>query len=213
MKNFLISIFIALLLFTNALACDFKGVSVGDKIDIADVMKKLGVTQYKVNPKQLDFTENHQVIEEYGLIGAQEVFDWKIGSYCNDKACVIPSTVIGDNIPASVYIIFDKNTKIIKAIDISVSESYWNELVSIVKNKYKGNWKKESSSIHISNYRTNKGMTFDRDVFISKASVKSGKKADSCELTANQFDIIFEHPPNLGKYHSVFSIELISNNF
>jgi hypothetical protein len=31
--------------------CDFKGVSVGDKLTPAEIMKVLGVTKYKMNPK------------------------------------------------------------------------------------------------------------------------------------------------------------------
>src|SRR5882724_2601943 len=70
--------------------CDFKGVSVGDKMISAEVMTALGVTKYKVNPPPFSWKERHAVIEKYGVVAASELADWDIGPHCNDDSCVIP---------------------------------------------------------------------------------------------------------------------------
>lgn len=214
-----ILLILSLLFITNNVyaaipSCDFKGISVGDKIEIPDAMKKLGVKNYKMNPVRPNFQELEKKIEQHGLMGANEIVDNDIGAFCTDTVCKINQTIIGNNIPASVFILFNDKSKIIQAIEVTVNQSYWNDLITIVKNKYKGTWTKESSSIHIANYKTNKGSLLDREEYKLKTAAKNFKTNDSCEMSAIEHDIIFEHPSNhLGLYHSIFDIELISNNF
>lgn len=210
---------LSLLLITNNVcaeisSCDFKGISVGDKIEIPDAMKKLGVKNYRVNPARPDFQELEKKIQEHGLMGANEIVDNEIGAFCTDTACKINKTSIGNDIPASVFILFNDKSKIIQAIEVTVNQSYWNDLIAIIKNKYKGTWTKDTSSIHIANYKSNKGRLFDREEYRLKTPAKNFKTNDSCQISAIEHDIIFEHPSSvLGLYHSVFDIELISNNF
>jgi hypothetical protein len=214
-KSFLLFLFFVI---TNAhgeiSSCDFKGLSIGDKIDIPSAMKKLGVEKYKLNPKRATFEESQPLMEQYGMLGAAEIEDNKIGNYCDFDSCRITEAFVGDNIPASLFISFDKNSKIIKAIEVTINQTYWNDLVLIIKNKYKGQWVKEVSPIYISNYKTKKGLSLDAEVYSLKTPAKNLKTGDACELSAIQHDIIFEHPSmRLGLYHSVFGIHLISSNF
>src|SRR5262249_5225052 len=100
---------IILLLLTGALRaeppCDFKAISVGDKMSPAKLMSALGVTQYKTNPAP--HADTLALIEKYGFRAAGELADWEIGPYCNSAACTVPYGVaVGDNnnIPVSVEV-------------------------------------------------------------------------------------------------------------
>lgn len=206
--------FISTLSYANISSCEFKGVSVGDKINIPDVMHKLGVKNYKINPKKPDFLEEQKLWDQYGFLGASEISNNKIGNYCDINSCRIIDTFIGNKIQSTIFISFDQNTKIINAIEVSINQNYWNELVSIIKNKYKGAWNKNTSSIFISNYKTKKGALFDREEYRLKTPAKNINTGDSCEISAIEHDIIFEHPlSHLGVYQSIFDIQLISKNF
>jgi len=60
--------------------CDFKGVSVGNKMAPAEIMAALGVTNYKTNPPQSSFEEMMALAKKYGTISAGELLDEKIGA-------------------------------------------------------------------------------------------------------------------------------------
>jgi hypothetical protein len=50
--------------------CDFKGVSVGNKMAPAEIMAALRVTKYKTNPSRSSFDETLALAEKYGTIPA-----------------------------------------------------------------------------------------------------------------------------------------------
>jgi hypothetical protein len=71
--------------------CDFKGISVGDKMSASEVMSALGVTHYKTNPVQRSILspQMEALTKKYGM-GAAEIEEWEIGPYCNDTSCHVP---------------------------------------------------------------------------------------------------------------------------
>ena len=52
--------------------CDFKGVSVGEKLSREQLMQRFVVKQFKLDPPRPDFMQLDQEIEKYGITGAAE---------------------------------------------------------------------------------------------------------------------------------------------
>ena len=60
--------------------CDFKGVSVGDKMTPRQIMNALGVNEFKTNPPKFPFEKARKLFDKYGIIPAGEIEDWQIGA-------------------------------------------------------------------------------------------------------------------------------------
>jgi hypothetical protein len=88
--------------------CDFKGVSVGNKMAPDEIMAALGVTKYKTNPARPSFDETLAAAQKYGMIPAAELEEWNIGPYCDETSCRVPYgvTVGNNNTPVNVFISF-----------------------------------------------------------------------------------------------------------
>src|SRR4051812_13057725 len=86
--------------------CDFKGVSVGDKITREQLMQRLGIKNFKLDPPTPSFEEGYPKVEQYGINGAAEREDDKIGPYCREDSCEIPRGIFvgDDNIPVKVFV-------------------------------------------------------------------------------------------------------------
>jgi len=196
--------------------CDFKGISVGDKMTGPEVMKKLGVSMYSTNPKVPSLDEQISITEKYGPIASAEIVDEGIGPFCTSLMCKIPYGIyVGDNIPASVYIFFDEKNHQIQAIDIAVNSSNWDDLFQILKKKYGASWTVENVKMDISDFK-DKGknsIIVDRVIITHKTGGKNSKTQDSCEMFGTNYDGIFTHNSRLGVYQSNFEIKLISTNF
>jgi hypothetical protein len=190
--------------------CDFKGISVGNKIAPAEIMATLGVTKYKTNPaRNFDLA----LVQKYGLIPAGELEDWNIGPYCDQTACRVPYGVAveNNNTPVNVFISFREG--LITEIDVSFSEIYWDEMLPILDQKYGADWKVDREDMPITNYETKKTTIRER---ISLNHITNGvnrRTNDRCQIWATNLDIVFEHRDAHGPYHSVFAIKLISKNF
>jgi hypothetical protein len=193
--------------------CDFKGVSVGNKMAPAEIMAALGVTKYKTNPPQSSFEEMIALAKKYGTIPAGELLDWKIGPYCNDASCRVPYGVAvgNNNTPVNVFISIREG--VITEIDVSFSEIHWDEVRPILDQKYGADWKVEREYGPITNYETEK--TTVREI-ISLYHITNGvnrRTNDRCQISAQNLDSVFEHHDTYGPYHSVLVIKLISKNF
>jgi hypothetical protein len=135
--------------------CDFKGISVGNKMTPDEIMATLGVTNYKTSPaKRFD----KAAAEKYGTIPALELEEEEIGPYCDHSSCRVPHGVFvgNDNTPVNVFISF--HDLLITEIDVSFSLSNWDEVVPILDQKYGADWKVERSEALISDYVTKKVM-------------------------------------------------------
>src|SRR5262249_35579707 len=135
--------------------CDFKGISVGNKMSPAELMSALGVTQYKTNPTRPSLDQGKALIEKYGLIAAAEIEDWQIGPYCDNKICRVPYGIaVGNNnsIPVKADISFHEG--LITEIVVSFGESFWDEMLPIFNQKYGANWTIERNDMPITNYET-----------------------------------------------------------
>jgi hypothetical protein len=73
--------------------CDFKGISVGNKMSPAQLMSALGVTRYKTNPAP--HSPSLALTEKYGFVAAGEIEDREIRPYCNNTTCTVPYGVAG----------------------------------------------------------------------------------------------------------------------
>ena len=112
--------------------CDFKGISVGNKMIPAEIMAALGVTKYKTNPARPSFEETLPIEQKYGIVPAAELEEWNIGPYCDETSCHVPYGVtVGDNnTPVNVFVSFHEG--LITEIGVSFSESYWDEMLPIL---------------------------------------------------------------------------------
>ncbi len=212
-KKILIFLFFIFISNANATPCDFKGINVGDKMSPKEIMDKLGVSKYKINPKRPELIEMQPLIDKHGFISASEIIDWNLGPYCAYDSCRIPGVHIGIDIPSSVFVSFNPKSYQIQAIDVAINASNWDDLIEIIKRKYGENWKNENSVIRISNRETKTAMNLDRQSLIHASGGVNSKTKDHCAISAIQYDRIYTHADPLGLYHSVFEIKLISDNF
>jgi hypothetical protein len=200
--------------FANAEApCDFKGISVGDKLTPVQIMAKLGVSRFKTNPGRPSSDKESARIEKYGITGAAEMQDWEIGPYCDQTTCIVPGVKVGIDIPSSVFVLFDKDTRQVQAINVAVNASHWDNLVSILKRKYGPSWNVEKSDMEITNLQSKRRTLVHRFEMAHREGGVNKGTGDRCELGAVNYDIVFEHADPLGLYHSVFEIKLVSTNF
>jgi hypothetical protein len=192
--------------------CDFKGISVGNKMTPVEIMTALGVTKYKTNPARASFEKTLPVMQKYGLIAAAELEDWTIGPYCEETSCRVPYGVtVGDNTPVNVFVSFHEG--LITEIDVSFNESYWDEMLPILDQKYGVGWKVDRLDTPIMNYETQKTTILE---LISMQHILNGTNRntkDRCQISATNLDMVFEHQDAYGPYHSVVVIKLISKNF
>ena len=197
--------------------CDFKGVSVGDKMPPREIMAAFGITKYKTNPKfhLWDATEeNVRAREKYGLIGATELEEWDIGPYCDDTSCRIPQGVgVGNHdTPVNVFVSFRKEQ--IVEIDVAFSTTDWEEIVPILDRKYGSKWEIERNPEWVTvDPETKKRMTWELIELSKKGGGKNLKTGDECQIWARNYDMIHEHSDPMGPYHSVLAIKLVSKNF
>jgi hypothetical protein len=209
-----ITVLVGILLFATPLLaetpCDFKGISVGDRMPPAKIMAALGVTEYKMNPAP--DSKTLALIQKYGFRAAGEIADWQIGPYCNTATCTAPYGVaVGNNndIPATAEVSFHEH--LITKIIVSFSQTYWDEKLSVFDQKYGVTWTKERNDIPITNYETKETFTVPRIVLQTKGTNLSTK--DRCKISATNFGTMFQHHDALGPYHSQIVIQLIPNDF
>jgi hypothetical protein len=193
--------------------CDFKGLSVGDKVTPADIMTALGVTKYKTNPARPSFEETNALAQKYSTIPAAELQDWNIGPYCEGTSCRVPFgvTVGNNNTPVSVFVSFHGG--LITKIDVSFSETYWNEMLPILDQKYGADWNVKREDMPVTNFETKKTTLLERISLNHITNGTNGSTKARCQIWATNLDIVFEHHDAYGPYHSEFAIKLISKNF
>lgn len=193
--------------------CDFKGISVGNKMAPAEIMAALGVAKYKMNPARPSFDETLALAQKYGTIPAAELEEWGIGPYCDETSCRVPYGVAvgNNNTPVNVFISF--RSAMITEIEVSFSETYWDEMLPILDQKYGAKWNVNRVEMPIVDYETKK--TTMREI-ISLNHITNGTNRgtnDRCQISATNLDLVFEHHDAYGPYHSVFVIKLVSKNF
>jgi hypothetical protein len=149
-----ITVIVGALLFASPLlaetACDFKGISIGNKMSQAQIMSALGVTHYKTNPAPRP--QSLALTEKYEFMAAGEIEDSEIGPYCSTTMCTVPFGVVVETShsnPVRVDISFDKG--LITKVIVSFSETYWDEMLSIFDQKYGANWTTARSDMPIMN--------------------------------------------------------------
>lgn len=207
------SLLLAPLTARGEIPCDFKGVSVGDKLTSAEIMEKFSITKYMTDPQGESFEKMKYLYEKYSLLIAGELEDWKIGPYCKDTYCRIPYgvTVGNNNLPVKVFVSF--HSGMITEIDVNFSHTMWDEVVSIITKKYGTRWRMDESAEVITDYETKKSEMVSRLFMESMGGGVNRSTGDTCRLWANSIDIVFEHHDPLGPYQSVFVIKLDSKNF
>jgi hypothetical protein len=91
----------------------------------------------------------------HGFRAAGEIAGWEIGPYCNTATCTVPQGVAvgnNNNIPATVEVSFSEH--LITKITVSFSQTYWDEELTVLDQKYGVNWTSERNNIPITNYET-----------------------------------------------------------
>jgi hypothetical protein len=166
-----------------------------------------------MNPSRPSVEESEKLSEKYGLIVAAELEDMEIGPYCDGTSCEIPYGVGVGNRDTPVYVHVGMRNGLVIAIDVIYAEAHWGEILPILDQKYGRDWKTESHEDVITNYRTKKST---HKTIVEMHHISDGLNTVTgyrCKLWAKNFDITYEHQDAYSRYHSVFEIKLISNNF
>jgi hypothetical protein len=111
--------------------CDFKGVSVGDKLTREQLMQRLGVSKFKVDPPDSSRNEiDWKEVEKYGITSVAERQDDKTGPYCRENSCNIPFGIsVGDDkFPVKVFVALKEG--VTYAIEVSFNSIFWNDACS-----------------------------------------------------------------------------------
>jgi hypothetical protein len=190
--------------------CDFKGVSVGDRIGPAEIMNRLGITDYQMNP---EIKINRDNADEYGITGEAELREQWMKPFCTYTYCRITRGItIGDQIPAYAFVSFHDGA--VTEIEVSFNSLYWNDMLPILDEKYGANWKVvEHRDQPVMNYETKETHMMEL-IGLEHADYGTNRKTgDRCQILAGNLDLIFEHRDLLGPYHAMITIKLISKNF
>lgn len=193
--------------------CDFKGVSVGDKLTPDQIMKKLGIPKFAINPETASFDTMQPLYDKYGITGASELEDWKIGPYCRDTYCRVPRgvTIGNTDIPVTVFVSF--RSGVITEIDVSFGTTFWDDVLPIIEKKYGSQWKFDQSDMVVTDYETKKSDVLQRITAENRLTGVNASTKDTCHMSVTNIDIIFRHHDPLGTLHSVFVLKLDSKNF
>jgi hypothetical protein len=194
--------------------CDFKGVSVGSKMSPAEIMSALGVDQYKMNPARSSFDKTMALAKKYGMMAAAEIEESDIGPYCDDKSCIIPHGIgvgNGNHIPVKVFVSF-RDGQIIEIV-VKFNETYWDEVLPIVDQKYGANWKVKREDTVVTNFENKKSQLVQGIYLEHVTNGTNPSTKEHCKIWATNYDLAFEHHDAFGPYQSEIVIHLISKNF
>jgi hypothetical protein len=186
--------------------CDFKGVSVGDKMTREQLMQRLGIAKFKLDPAEQSLVDL-SLAKKYSAIPAGEIQYEKTGPFCSYTFCSIPYglTVGNDSIPVKVSASFKNG--IVSEIDVSFSMSSWDKVFYIIKKKYGSDWDIQRRPTVVMDYQTKKVMKLELISATHRYGGRNSLTNDSCRLRAQNIDLIFEHHDSLGPLHSVFWIK------
>jgi hypothetical protein len=193
--------------------CDFKGISVGDKLTREQVMQRLGIKKFKLDPPRSDFMEMDPQIEKYGITGAAEREEDQIGPYCRENSCNIPYGIfVGDDkIPVKVFVSLKE--EMVTAIEVSFNSIFWNDVWTILTKKYGPAWDIERNETPVMDYETKKVDQLEQVIVKHKFGGINPQTRDTCSLSATNIDIIFRHHDSLGTLHAIFGIKRQSKDF
>lgn len=192
-----------------AAPCDFKGVSIGDKLTRKQLMAKLGIKHFKLDPDYTLWRPAENDERQYGYIGARDIAMWRAGPICIADVCYVPFGVeMKAKVPASVEIVFAGDT--ITDIRVGFSSQYWEQIVPTLIQKYGLNrYVEKNPNYVIIDDLTNKSVTVNRTIIASKAGGLNEKTKDRCEMMASNYDSKNIHYYPLGAYRAFFNIDMI----
>jgi hypothetical protein len=193
--------------------CDFKGIAIGDKLTREQVMERLGVKKFKLDPPSADFMEMQPEIEKYGITGAAEREDDKTGPYCRQDSCSVPYGVsVGDDkIPVKIFVALKGGA--IYAIEVFFNSIFWNDIWEIMLKKYGPTWDVERSVTTVMDYGTKK---VDQVELVSATHRSGGinrQSNETCSISAANIDIIFRHHDSLGSLHAILALKRQAKDF
>lgn len=193
-----------------AAPCEFNGVSIGDKLTRKQLMAKLGVKHFKLNPGPDVWLPTKDEESQYGYLGAKDLARWRTGPFCLADVCYIPFGIeIETKIPASMEITYGENNTIAD-IQVRFNSKYWEQVAPVLVQKYGLDWDAEKNhNFVISDDITQKSVTVDRTIIANKSGGVNEKTKGRCAISASNYDSIFWHRDPLGAYRSVLSIDMI----
>ena len=195
-----------------AAPCDFRGVSVGDKLTQKQLMAKLGIKHFRLNPRPDLWLPTKDDERRYGYLGAQDVARWRVGPFCLLDACYIPYGVeIEAKVPAFVEIVYGGNDTITD-IWVQFNSRYWEKVAPTLIQKYGLNWDAEKDhNFVIADEVTQKSVTVDRTVITNKSGGVNDKTKGHCEISAANYNAVFLPHSRLGPYRSFLGIDMIQD--
>jgi hypothetical protein len=193
--------------------CDFKGVSVGEKLTREQLMQRFGIKQFKLDPPRRDFMQLDQEVQKYGIIGAGGREDDKIGPYCRENSCNIPFGIfVGDDkIPVKVFVA--QRDGVVYSIEVFFNSIFWNDVWDIIVNKYGPTWEIERTTTVVVDYETKKTGKLEQVIARHKFGGINTQTKDTCSIFATNIDNIFRHHDSLGTLHAIFAIKRESKDF
>ena len=173
--------------------CDLKGVAVGDKIAPAELMAKLGITNFRVDPPfELDHgaTDRQTFTRQYGQHVADEMLSDRQGNICRSgitEYCAIPQglTIGESDIPVSAFIEFKSGT--VKEIGFTFNAKYWNQIVWLLVNKFDVPWAYSKETIDVVDEVTKAHSVLSRTYMMSKADGQNPRTGDRCSIGRNKY--------------------------
>jgi hypothetical protein len=193
--------------------CDFKGVAIGDKMTHEQLMQRFEISNFKLDPPRPSWEETQPLIDKYGITPAAEIQDDKIGPYCREDYCNIPwgLHVGDDNIAVKVFVALKNN--MVTEIEVFFNSIFWNDIWSIIVEKYGPTWEIERGMIGVMEYQTKKIDQLERVLAPHKLGGTNPLTKDTCSLSATNIDIIFRHHDSLGTLHAIFVIKRHAKDF
>jgi hypothetical protein len=193
--------------------CDFKGIAIGDKLTREQVMERLGIKKFKLDPPSPDFMEMQPELDKYGITGAAEREDDKTGPYCRENSCTIPyGVVVGDDkIPVKVFVALKADT--VYAIEVFFNTIFWNDVWEIMLKKYGPMWEIDRSPTTVMDYGTKKVDQLELVSATHKLGGTNSQSHDTCSISAANIDIIFRHNDSLGSLHAILALKRQPKDF
>ena len=205
-----------------ATPCDFKGLSVGDKLTPVEIMKHFGIASFKTGAqaqtKEQRDTEFNALMDrskKVGSFNALEEEEFKVGPICDESICRIPYGVTVGNEPyplqVNVLVSFDKS-RVVTEIDVSFDKASWDDVVQMLNVKYGDNWRRETNESPTINFESNKSTTTTVTSLTHRSNGRNLKTGSTCTIYAVSDDRVFVHstPPFA---RSEMQIKLVSTNF
>lgn len=187
--------------------CVFHGISVGEKLSTTQVMERLGISNFKNDPENIQLRRELQNIDSsHGYIGSKEIAYWKLGPVCSENICNIPYGVkILDQIESSVEVMIEAGK--VTSIRVKFNNRKWGKFTQYLKSEYGKSWKvSKEKNFAIADESGVNQFLVDRIFYQFKENAIDSESKIRCEMSATNFDSQFLHSDPIGAKQGAFTL-------